>query len=133
MFGIALAAMCSAIAWAIAFKRTAVIGDPDPFGFVTWPTRAVLIGGGLIACLVVARYLTYRPGRGLRLGLANFVLLAAGLISFFCLLFYVRQGGDLADVTAVVAFASRVVGIYGACAFASFAAFLASEVLLARL
>lgn len=133
MFGTGLATGCAAIAWFIAFAKLITIGAPDPFGFVGWHARALLVGGGLLGCLAVARYATYRPGRGLRLGLANFLLLAGVLVTFFSLLFFVRQGGDLTNGDQLLAFAGRVLETYGVCAFASLAAFLASDVLLARL
>ncbi len=128
-----MAAMCASIAWTIAFKRMVVLADPDPFGFATWQIRAFIIGAGLVACLAVARYVTYRPGRGMGIGLANFTVMAALLVVFFCALFYLRQGGDLADLMAFGDFGHSIASIYGGPVFVTFAAFLACELLLARL
>jgi hypothetical protein len=133
MLNTGFAALCAAIAWAIAFQRIAVVGEPDPFGFDNGYARAGLIGGGLVACLAVARYLTYRPGRGLRIGLANFMLVSAGLVAFFSVLFFVQLGGDVTDAGALADYAARIAATYGVCAFASFAAFLSCELLLAHL
>lgn len=133
MLGIGLAAMCAAIAWTIAFKRMVLLNYPDPFGFVTWQIRALIVGGGLIACLAVARYLTYRPGRGMGIGLANFIVTSATLVVFFCALVFLRYGGDLTDYAAFAEYGHRIAAIYGGPVFVAFAACLACELLLARL
>ncbi|MFM9938806.1 MAG: hypothetical protein ACKVP7_04840 [Hyphomicrobiaceae bacterium] len=125
--------MCASIAWAIAFKRLVLIGDSDPFGFTTWQIRAMLVGGGFVACLAVARYLTYRPGRGMGIGLANFVVMTAVLVVFFCSLCYLRQGGEVSDIAALGDYGRRIAAVYGGPVFVTFAAFLSCELLLARL
>lgn len=125
--------MCAAIAWTIAVKRMTVAGDPDPFGLTSWQLRAFIVGGGLIACLAVARYLTYRPGRGMGIGLAAFVVAAGALVAFFCGLVFLQHGGDLFDYSAGAEYVRRLGAIYGGPVFVAFAAFLACELLLARL
>ncbi len=133
MIGIGLAAMCAGIAWMLAFKRLGLTTATDPFGFEIWQVRAALVGGALVAILAVARYLTYRPGRGMRIGLANFLVVTALLLSFFTVLMFLRNGGDLADTTALLDHVRKVLATYGSAVFVTFAAFLSSELLLARL
>ena len=112
MLNIGLAVVCAAIAWWLAFKRTVVLADPDPLGFSLWQVRIVLIGAGFIACLAVARYLTYRPGRGRRIGLANFMVLSAVLVAFFIAVFFVKNGGDLSDVAGMQGYLLKVLAVY---------------------
>ena len=128
-----MAMICSAIAWALAFKRLVKAADPDPFGVSAWSVRAALIGAVLVGCLAVARYLTYRPGRGLKIGLAQFLLAALCLIVFFSAVSFVRLGGDLADAAAFTAFGKTVTQVYGAPALIAVVAFLSCELLMARL
>lgn len=133
MLGIGMAMICGAIAWALAFNRLVKAADPDPFGVSAWSVRAALIGAVLIGCLAVTRYLTYRPGRGLKIGLAQFLLAALCLVGFFCAVAYLRLGGDLADVATFTAFGKTVMQAYGAPALIALVAFLSCELLMARL
>ena len=133
MLGIGMAMICSAIAWALAFKRLVKAADPDPFGVSAWSVRAALIGAVLVGGLAVARYLTYRPGRGLKIGLAQFLLAALCLIVFFSAVSFVRLGGDLADAAAFTAFGKTVTQFYGAPSLIAVVAFLSCELLMARL
>ncbi len=133
MLGLAMAIMCAAITWTIAFQKLVSQATSDPFGLTSWKARAAIVGSVLIGCLAVARYLTYEPGRGLRRGLVHFLLALVLLIAFFAAVSFVRLGGDLADPHAMLDFARRVAELYGPTAIVTFTAFLASELLLARL
>ena len=133
MLGIGMAMICGGIAWVLAFKRLVKATDVDPFGLTIWSVRAALIGAVLIGCLAVARYLTDRPGRGLKIGLAQFLLASLVLLVFFCAVSYMCLGGNLADATAFTAFGKTVAQAYGNPALIALAAFLSCELLMARL
>lgn len=133
MLGLAMTIMCAAITWTIAFQKLVDAATPDPFGVTSWKARAAIVGSVLIGCLAVARYLTYQPGRGLRRGLAYFLIALVILVTFFALVSFVRLGGNPADPAAVIDFTRRIAELYGPPAVVTFAAFLATELLLARL
>ncbi len=133
VLGIGMAMICGGIAWVLAFKRLVKATDVDPFGLTIWSVRAALIGAVLIGCLAVARYLTDRPGRGLKIGLAQFLLASLVLLVFFCAVSYMCLGGNLADATAFTAFGKTVAQAYGNPALIALAAFLSCELLMARL
>ncbi len=128
-----MAMTCGAIAWVLAFNRLVSVTDADPFGLTAWSLRAALIGAVLIGCLAVARYLTYRPGRGLKIGLAQFLVASIVLLAFFCAVAFVRLGGNPADIAAFTAFGSTVAQAYGGPAVIALVAFLSCELLMARL
>ena len=133
MLGIGMAMICGGIAWVLAFKRLVKATDVDPFGLTIWSVRAALIGAVLIGCLAVARYLTYRPDRGLKMGLAHFLLASLVLLTFFCGVSFLRLGGNLADAEAFTSFGKSVAQAYGAPALIAITAFLSCELLMARL
>jgi len=67
------------------------------------------------------------------MGIAQFLLVSMVLLVFFCAVSFLRLGGNLADVAAFTAFGNSVAQAYGAPALVAVLAFLASELLMARL
>lgn len=134
MFGLVLACISAAVAWVVSFNKLIVIGDePDPFGLLTYYPRLLLLGGGIIFCCAVARYLTRRHGRGLRVGLVNFTLLAMALMAIFCLGLFMNNGGTYAETEALVEVGRQALLMYGACITLTVAAFMTSEMMTGRL
>lgn len=133
MFGIGIACITAAVAWVLTLNSVGLSGDADAFGLAGWYPRVFGVGAAVISVMAIARYLTHRDGRGLRLGLAGFVLAALVLLSGLAAVVYFRLGGSFASPEEMLSFASSLWAAYGAALLISASAFLASELITGRL
>lgn len=133
MFGIGLASICAAVAWVVTINNIGLTGETDIFGLAGWYPRVVVVGGIAIGIMAIARYLTRRTGRGLRLGLAGFIVVVPILLIAAAALVYFKHGGSFADTEQVTTYLRAIWSSYGAALLISAGAFLASELLTGRL
>lgn len=133
MFGIGLATICAAVAWVLALNTMGLSGEQDPFGLSGWYLRVGAVGLAVIGTMAISRYITHRSGRGLRLGLAAFVILFAMLLASWTALVFHRNGGTFRDVETVFDYFVAVWLTYGPAVLVSTAAFVGSELLTGRL